>query len=228
MAQNRSVRPQAKAPRRERPPCARPRRATRVLVVDEHPIVGVALRAIFASDPAIAVDAATDPIAAERAIAAGSADLVVSEIAFSGRSDGLELARIPAPRAPIVLLTGLSFPGVLQAALDVGAEGVLSKAASVTEIVRAIRTVVDGGTVASQSVLDAARQARRRPATRELAVIAELATGASNATIAERLSIRRPTVEAVLRRLFDRYSVTSRTALVVLAEREGWLFGRAA
>ncbi len=52
-----------------------------------------------------------------------------------------------------------------------------------------------------------------------------MAAGAGNTEIARRLSIGLPTVEGVLRRLFDRYSVPNRTALARLAEGEGWLFG---
>ena len=52
-----------------------------------------------------------------------------------------------------------------------------------------------------------------------------VAAGATNTDIARRLAIGLPTVEGVLRRLFDRYSVSNRTALARLAEREGWLFG---
>jgi hypothetical protein len=45
----------------------------------------------------------------------------------------------------------------------------------------------------------------------------------SNVEIAERLSLRAKTVESQLRRLFDRYDVASRTALVRLAARQGWI-----
>jgi two-component system response regulator DesR len=198
-----------------------------VLLVDEHPIVGVGLRTILAADSQLEVETTTDPEAGARAVADGSADVVVSEISFSGRTLGLDLLRSTS-RSPVVLLTGLRFPGVLRAALDGGAEGVVSKADPVEQIVKAIQAVAGGGTAVSPEAVGIARSALRRPATRELAVITEVASGATNGEIAERLSIRRPTVEAVLRRLFDRYSVTSRTALVAVAIREGWLFDLAA
>jgi DNA-binding NarL/FixJ family response regulator len=47
--------------------------------------------------------------------------------------------------------------------------------------------------------------------------------GSSNVEIAEQLAIRVKTVESQLRRLFDRYDVTSRTALARLAVRQGWI-----
>lgn len=198
-----------------------------MLLVDEHPIVGVGLRTVLAANPQLEVETTTDPEAGARAVADRSADVVVSEISFSGRTLGLDLLR-SASRPPVVLLTGLRYPSVLRAALDGGAEGVVSKADPVEQIVKAIQAVAEGGTAVSPEVAGIARSALRRPAARELAVITEVASGATNGEIAERLSIRRPTVEAVLRRLFDRYSVTSRTALVALAIREGWLLDLAA
>jgi DNA-binding NarL/FixJ family response regulator len=58
---------------------------------------------------------------------------------------------------------------------------------------------------------------------RELEIIGLVAEGLSNVEIAERLSLRVKTVESQLRRLFDRYDVTSRTALARLALRQGWI-----
>jgi len=63
----------------------------------------------------------------------------------------------------------------------------------------------------------------RSPTARELEIVRLVAEGISNAEIAERLVLRLKTVESQLRRLFDRYDVTSRTALVRLAERQGWI-----
>jgi two-component system response regulator NreC len=66
-------------------------------------------------------------------------------------------------------------------------------------------------------------EALRVPTLRELEIIGLVAEGLSNVEIAERLSLRVKTVESQLRRLFDRYDVTSRTALARLALRQGWI-----
>ena len=50
-----------------------------------------------------------------------------------------------------------------------------------------------------------------------------VAEGLPNAEIADRLSLRIKTVESQLRRMFDRYDVATRTALVRLAARQGWI-----
>ncbi len=47
--------------------------------------------------------------------------------------------------------------------------------------------------------------------------------GRSNDEIGLDLRIRRKTVESYLSRLFERFGVSSRTELALLAEREGWL-----
>ena len=61
------------------------------------------------------------------------------------------------------------------------------------------------------------------PTSRELDIVRLVAEGLSNGEIAERLSLRVKTVESQLRRLFDRYDVSSRTALARLAVRQGWI-----
>ena len=85
--------------------------------------------------------------------------------------------------------------------------------------------MAEGGSAISTAALSGARLARRKPAPRELEIVALVAVGATNAEIARRLLIGLPTVEGVLRRLFDRYSVPNRTALTRLADAEGWLPG---
>ena len=63
----------------------------------------------------------------------------------------------------------------------------------------------------------------RPPSERELEVIGLVVAGHSNDEIAAGLAIGPRTVESHLRRLFARYSVYNRTALAMLAVREGWI-----
>ena len=96
--------------------------------------------------------------------------------------------------------------------------------ATVDEIVRAVETVAGGRHRVSRSPpvgRPATRSACRRRASSRSSPSSPRAS--SNAEIAERLSLRVKTVESQLRRLFDRYDVTSRTALVRLAARQGWI-----
>lgn len=198
----------------------------RLLVVDEHPVVGEGIRAILNDEPDFSVETVTDVNSATEAIEARSPDVVLSEIHMQGRNGGLDLLRHRTQnRAAFIMYSAYAFPSFYFEAVEGGAAGFLSKTAPRDEIVRSIRTVAHGGKAFSVAALEGARAARRRPARRELEIVALVAAGASNADIARRLSIGLPTVEGVLRRLFDRYSVPNRTALARLAGGQGWLIG---
>jgi DNA-binding NarL/FixJ family response regulator len=196
----------------------------RILVVDEHPVVGEGIRAIVDDEPDIRVDSVTDVNAAHKALDAHHHDIVICETRLHGHDAGLDLLRERAKDgSAFIMFTAHAVPSVCVEAVERGAAGFLPKTATRDRIIQAIRAVADGGTAISADALKRARVARRRPAPRELEIVTLVAAGATNAEIARRLLIGLPTVEGVLRRLFDRYSVPNRTALARLADREGWL-----
>ena len=204
----------------------RPRQGApiRLLVVDEHPVVVEGIRAILDEEPDFWVEAVTDAGAASAALDARHHNIVICEIRLHGRNAGLDLLRLwGRGRSAFIMFSGCRFPSCYDEAIRYGAAGVLSKTATRDRIVRSIRVVARGGKAIPTDVLNGARDARRPPAPRELEIVALVATGATNAQIAQVLRIGLPTVEGVLRRLFNRYSVPNRTALARLAHREGWL-----
>jgi DNA-binding NarL/FixJ family response regulator len=97
--------------------------------------------------------------------------------------------------------------------------------AGIEQILKAVRTVAAGGTAFPDDVRRAVRTALRPPTPREAQILELVAEGHANSEIAERLSLRVKTVESQLRRMFDRYDVTSRTSLVRVAQRQGWIEG---
>jgi DNA-binding NarL/FixJ family response regulator len=200
----------------------------RLLLVDDHPVIGEGIRAIL-DEPEFSVEVVTDVKSAIDAIDASPPDVVLTEVNLHGRNGGLDLLRRHIQgRSAFIIFSAYTFPSFYFEAIARGAAGFLSKTAAPEEIVRSIRTVARGGRAFSTAALDGARVARRRPATRELEIVVLVAAGATNAEIARRMAIGLPTVESVLRRLFDRYSVSNRTALGRLADAEGWLFGLSA
>ena len=196
----------------------------RLLVVDEHPVVGEGIRAILTAERDVWVETVTDVHAARAALDAGRHDIVVCEIRLQGRDAGLDLLRHRRRDGPaFIVFSAHRVPSYYAEAVERGAAGFLAKTATRDKIIQAIRDVANGGTAMSAAALNGARRARRRPAPRELEIVALVAAGATNAEIARRLRIGLPTVEGVLRRLFSRYSVANRTALARLADGEGWL-----
>jgi DNA-binding NarL/FixJ family response regulator len=197
----------------------------RVGVVDDHPaIVDAISRAIDSSPDLVLVGSGTSMEDAARLLEL--VDVLVCDVQLAGHAEGLgvtERARRAPGRPAVLLLSGFGHGSVIRAAIEVGASGYLDKSEDLGSIVDAVRTVAAGGTVFRAADLELLRSARRRPSERELAVIAGVASGATNAELARLLGVSEKTVESHLHRLFDRYGALSRTELAVLALTEGWI-----
>ena len=99
-------------------------------------------------------------------------------------------------------------------------------------VVRAIRTVMQGGTWFSRKVVDKlARPATEeaspaeKPALteRELEVLRLLARGYSNAQIAKAMSITERTVRFHMEKILAKLGVSNRTEAVAVATQHGWI-----
>lgn len=152
-------------------------------------------------------------------------DVVVCDIELNGAPGGFEIARrLQEGSGPAVLLfSSFDYPAFRQRAFDLLVAGYLLKTASLDEIASAIRSVAAGGTAFDASAMHDAALAPRHPSDRELELIRLVQDGLSNDEAAIRLGIGTRGVESSLRRLFGRYGVFNRTALVELAEAQGWL-----
>jgi DNA-binding NarL/FixJ family response regulator len=137
-----------------------------------------------------------------------------------GSDSGLSVLRGGAPKPAIVVLTAYDFPQYAAAALRLGASGFVVKTAPIAELMDAIRRAASGGLAFDRKPdLSAPAPLTRR----ELDVVRLIVDGRSNDEIGAELGIASKTVEAHLRRLFDRLGLQSRTELATRALREGWL-----
>jgi DNA-binding NarL/FixJ family response regulator len=198
----------------------------RLAIVEDHPAIAEGLTALLdgVTDVTV-VGTAGSSEAADRLIAAQSPDIVLCDIRLTGEVDGLEILARHQSGPAFIMLSAYSYPSYYVAAFDNGAKGFLSKMATIDQIVAAVRKVAAGGTAFPDAVRKAVRLALRPPTPRESQILALVAEGLSNAEIADRLTLRVKTVESQLRRMFDRYDVTSRTSLVRVAQRQGWIEG---
>lgn len=198
----------------------------RLAIVEDHPAIAEGLMALLRAEEDIAVvGAASDGAGAAALIKTQSPDVVLCDIRLTGAEDGLALLARHRPGPAFIMLSAYSYPSYYVAAVENGARGYLSKMAGIEQILKAVRTVAAGGTAFSDDVRRAVRTALRPPTPREAQILALVAEGHGNAEIAESLSLRVKTVESQLRRMFDRYDVTSRTSLVRVAQRQGWIEG---
>jgi DNA-binding NarL/FixJ family response regulator len=200
----------------------------RLVVVDDHPAIAVAIAAALAGRDDIAlVGQAVNLSTGLALIEEKRPDVVLCDVWLGGEPAGLDLLRrITAGRGPrVLMLSGFEQASFLRAAFEGGAAGYLSKSSDLDDIVEAVTAIASGGTRFPDVTLRALRDAPRRPSEREVQALRLLARGSTNDEIAWGLGISIKTVESHLRRLFGRYGVLSRTELALLAVREGWVSG---
>lgn len=198
----------------------------RLAILEDHPAISEGLTALMKGEPDVTVvGTARDSVAAERLIETQSPDVILCDIRLAGTVDGLEILARHRPGPAFIMLSAYSYPSYYATAVERGAKGFLSKMAAIDEILAAVRKVAAGGTAFPDDVRRSARTALRPPTPREAQILALVAEGHANSEIAELLSLRVKTIESQLRRMFDRYDVTSRTSLVRVAQRQGWIEG---
>ena len=211
-----------------------------VLIVDDQAMVRQGFAALLGSQPDIAVigDAA-DGAEAVAKVDALRPDVVFMDVRMP-EMDGLEAARRvldsgndPAPR--IIMLTTFDLDDYVYEALRIGCSGFLLKDAPAEELFRAVRLAVTGEallapTVTRRLIEDAVarvRRPRREPAEltsltpRERETVEQVATGRSNAEIAEVLFISEETVKTHVRRVLQKLRLRDRAQVVVYAFENG-------
>jgi DNA-binding NarL/FixJ family response regulator len=193
----------------------------RIAVVDDHPVVRDGTAALLATQPGLeVVGTASSLEEASELVASTRIDVLLLDIRLGSDSGLRLLAEDGAPGRPaVVVVTAYDYPQYADAALRLGAAGYVLKTAPVRELVDAIVRAAAGGLAFGVRP----RQATDRLSARELEVVGLVVDGRSNDEIGAALGIGSKTVETHLRRLFERFSIASRTELATRALREGWL-----
>lgn len=203
----------------------------RVLLVDDHALVRRGLAALFAEVRDIEVVGSVE----DGSLAAAAAldvrpDVVLMDLSMPGM-DGIEATRAVLavlPAARVVVLTSFGEHERILAALEAGATGYLLKDAEPDAVVRGVRDAAAGGVPlsprAATALLPGNRPAPRGGAglsTREREVLALVAVGLPNKSIARRLQISEKTVKAHLTRVFSVLGVGDRTSAALWARNHG-------
>src|SRR6266516_3366183 len=122
------------------------RSATKVLIVDDHPVVLSGCRSLFASDNSVKIDEATDAKSGYRAYMAKRPDVTVIDIKLPDVS-GFELMRRirkDDPDARIIMFSMNDDPAFVVRAIEMGAQGYVSKGDDPRMLVKAVRKVAAG------------------------------------------------------------------------------------
>lgn len=207
---------------------------TRVMLVDDHPVVRRGLVDLFSRVDDIDVVAVLDDGSqAAAAVLEHAVDVVLMDLSMPG-TDGLAATRqvvAAAPDVRVVVLTSFAESERIVAALDAGAVGYLLKDAEPDDVVRAVRDAAAGHSPLSPRAATALLPQRRaetagpadRLSAREREVLALVAAGLPNKSIGRRLGISEKTVKAHLTRVFATLGVGDRTSAALWAQRHGVL-----
>jgi DNA-binding NarL/FixJ family response regulator len=211
-----------------------------VLIVDDQELVRLGLRTLIDNeDDLTCVGEAADGLAAVAAAGRTRPDIILMDIRMPG-IDGITATRritadpdLAATR--IIVLTTFEHDQYVFDALRHGASGFLLKDTTPTDLLRAIRTVADGGALMSPSVTRTLvrefvtmtpRASTPHPrlhtlTDREREVVVLAAQGLANGGIAEQLRISVATARTHVSRAMVKLGARDRAQLVVFAYQSG-------
>jgi DNA-binding NarL/FixJ family response regulator len=205
--------------------------STKVLLVDDHPVVREGLRGMIDAEVDLTVVGEAGS-GAEAIVMAQSLqpDVVLMDLRMPDVDGVTATERILAllPTTRIVVVTTYESDTDILRAVEAGAAGYLLKDVSRTELADAIRDAARGKTVLAPSVADRLVRFVRQPSsatlsTREVEVLGLVAVGKTNADIGRELHISEATVKTHLLRAFNKLGVSDRTAAVTTAMSMGLL-----
>ena len=190
----------------------------RVLVVDDHEVVGAGLKALLT--PLFEVlGPIRDGGEVLDAVSALAPDVVLLDISLPTRS-GLDLLpdlRRAHPRLPVVMLTGSADYVTGRAALVLGALGFLPKDSGLDELELALRSVLHGKQYLSPRVPPPPDWSHAAPlpgivqqlTPRQIEILRGLGKGSSPESLAQELGVTLHTINFHLRNLRDLLGVAS-------------------
>jgi len=205
---------------------------TRVLLVDDHPIVISGIRRLlaFAPDFEVVGQASNARDAVESAIATNP-DLILLDLHLPDvhSADLCRRLRTTVPSAQVVIFTAFVDAGVLRSCLSAGVSGVLLKDAAELDLVGDLRRIRSGRQVIDQRIqatAEAAAEPRLVDASltqREHQVLRLLAEGMSGKEMAGALGLAPNTVRSYCQSLLSKLQSSSRIQALANARTRGLL-----
>lgn len=199
----------------------------RALIADDHPLYCEALRVVVSQAcPGAEIHEATtqgDVLAAVRD--GGPFDLVLLDLHLPGATGLSCLAGIReiAPSVPVVVVSAVDDPRIMQEVVIGGANAYVPKSAPRQILINALKVIVAGGSYIPPEVVAAIHAARSNPpgelTLRQKRVLELLATGQSNKSIARTLSISEITVKAHVSAILRKLGVDNRSQAALAGRR---------
>ena len=196
----------------------------RILIVDDHSLVRDGMEAILRLESDFQhITHASSCAEALTAVRADEPDLVLLDRRMP-EGDGFDLLgelRQIAPRTRVIMMTSSTTPIEVARSRSLGAAGHLSKNIRHATLLRAIRSVLGGGTCfeAETTLLPATHTLSPR----QCEVLEHLSRGLSNLEIGQILSIGEYTVKDHVKGIFAKLGAANRSEAVTIGFKRGIL-----
>lgn len=200
---------------------------TRIVVVDDQPLLRMALTSFFETVEGIdVVGSASDGAEAVELIRSLCPDVVVMDLDMPVM-DGIEATRRIAamdPRPYVLVLTNIVAESWVRPALEAGADGFMLKDSDPELILQTLEDHMTGEAPLDpqvQEIIDGEPGDIADLSPRELDAVQALAQGLTNRQIAEQLFLSEPTVKSYLTHAARKLGVSGRVQLLLRAAELG-------
>jgi DNA-binding NarL/FixJ family response regulator len=205
---------------------------TKVLIVDDHPVVLSGCRSLFAGDSSVKIDEASDAKSGHRAYLHRKPDVTVIDINLPDVS-GFELMRLirkEDPHAKIIMFSMNDDPAFVVRAVEMGAQGFVSKGDDPRLLVKAVRKVAAGDHFITPQLAEAVTFSsgaiKAHPVSqmtaRELEILRLLGRGEKILEVADALGISYKTVANTTSLLKQKLGARNHSDLIRIAVELGF------
>lgn len=204
----------------------------RLLVVDDHLVIRLGLRAMLEGTDLTVADEASNAAETLAAVEKQVPDVLLMDIRMEG-GDGLNTLgrlKLDYPDLPIVLYSAYDNPTYIARAVALGAAGYVLKSAPRERLIEALQTAAAGESAWTREELRRVTGALATPRLsqdidvplthRESEVLRQMAQGLTNKEIAKMLGISYETVKEHVQHILRKIGVTDRTQAAVWAVRK--------
>lgn len=206
---------------------------TRVLLVDDHAVVRAGLRQFLLDDRSVAhVEEASSGEQALEKLRQERFDLLILDINMPGRN-GIDILRhvvAGSPGTKILVLSGYPENQYAVNVLRAGASGYLAKESAPDELLKAVRTILQGkryisAALAEQLVteldLNHDKPAHAELSQREFQIFCKVAAGRSVSEIAEELCLSVKTISTYRTRVLEKMNFRTNADITSYALKNG-------